>query len=489
MYHHMQDWQIQEYEAHAEAYEKELLNLPRRTMVRRPLYVKHPQLKKIQDQQEKLELSMTCMILDELSEFSGEGDERGYLLGLYYEPKKENKIISMLKKNCGVDITKDMDGNPVQSEPVDPESPHEHEQTIMYMPNACFYLDMMQYEFVTDEEYSKPWEEIAKSRSKQQDKGIADKPAENNLPVALLFPGQGSQYVKMLEGVKDLPKVKEMLDEAKGILGYDILDICLNGPEDKLEETRYCQPAMYIAGLAAMAKLEESEPEKVAKCQCVAGLSLGEYTALCAAGVFSFAEGLKLVKIRAEAMHEAAQQGSPHGMLSVAGVEASTIKQLVEKSKSTDETVAIANFLFPKGFAIAGTKTALTKLEPLLKEAGAIQAKMLKTSGAFHTSLMKGAQEKLQKALDDAVPRMQTPRCTVYSNVTGKPMPPGTDPKTIAKGLADQLCQTVLWEPSMRAMMKDNVQEYFELGPNKQLKAMLKRIDADAWAATTNVTV
>merc|ERR1719463_364105 len=139
-------------------------------------------------------------------------------------------------------------------------------------------------------------------------------------PCGLLFPGQGSQYVGMLKTVKDLPKVKEMLEKAKEILGWDVLDLCLNGPEEKLAETKYCQPAMFIGGLAGKEKLRAEKSDCADKPMYVAGLSLGEYTALCAAGVLSFEDGLKLVKLRGEAMQEAAEVGK-QGMISIVGIE------------------------------------------------------------------------------------------------------------------------------------------------------------------------
>merc|ERR1719401_451227 len=124
----------------------------------------------------------------------------------------------------------------------------------------------------------------------------------------------------MIDSVKDLPEVKDMLSKAQQVLGYDLLKLCLQGPEDKLAETKYCQPAMFVGGLAGVAKLKQQNPDVVARPQCMAGLSLGEYTALCAAGVLSFEDGLTLVKLRGEAMQEAAQTGKQL-MLSVAGLE------------------------------------------------------------------------------------------------------------------------------------------------------------------------
>merc|ERR1719378_467158 len=140
----------------------------------------------------------------------------------------------------------------------------------------------------------------------------------------------------MMSTVKDLPVVRDMLSKAEKILGYDVLKLCLEGPESKLEETSYCQPAMFIAGLAGVEKLRIEREEAVTRAQVMAGLSLGEYTALCAAGVFSFEDGLKLVKIRGEAMQEAAN-ASKQAMLSVAGIDKPKLVELCAEAKSGDE--------------------------------------------------------------------------------------------------------------------------------------------------------
>jgi len=316
-------------------------------------------------------------------------------------------------------------------------------------------------------------------------------PTEPPLPAALLFPGQGSQYVGMLDKVKDLPEVKDMLSKAKAILGYDLLELCLKGPEEKLAETRYCQPAMFVGGLAGVAKLKAEKPEAVSRAQCVAGLSLGEYTALCAAGVLSFEDGLKLVKLRGEAMQEAATVGK-QGMISVVGLEEKKLSELCDKAAKSEGpggVCKIANHLFPKGFSCAGTEKAVQELEKLAMAGGALQAKVLKTGGAFHTSLMKPAEEKLIKALDEALPNMKPPRCNVYFNVDAKPLPAGSDPKQFLELMKKQLTSPVLWTPSVSAMMKDGVKQFYECGPMKQIKAMMKRIDQGAWKETTNVEV
>jgi len=306
--------------------------------------------------------------------------------------------------------------------------------------------------------------------------------------IGLLFPGQGSQYVKMLSGLKDNPEVKEYLSTAKSILGKDLLAICMDGPEDVLEETSVCQPAMFLAGMAGLVKLKQSRPEAVERPGCVAGLSLGEYTALCTAGVFTFEEGMKLVKVRGEAMAEAAKS-KPQSMLSVAGLDQPALEKLCADQAKGGEVCQIANVLFPKGFSCSGTTPAITKLKDAAEKAGAMQAKLLKTSGAFHTSMMEPAKTKLEKALAELMPNMKPPRCDIYMNVTGKKIKAGTPPADFVPLLGKQLCSPVLWEPSVRVMIKDGMTEFYEVGPMKQLKAMMKRIDPTMWTSTANVEV
>lgn len=315
--------------------------------------------------------------------------------------------------------------------------------------------------------------------------------AEGTLPIGLLFPGQGSQYVNMMRSVKDIPAVREMLQKAEPILGFDVLDLCLNGPDAKLEETRYCQPAMFVAGMAGLEKLKLDKPEVVEKFRVSAGLSLGEYSALCAAGVFSFEDGLRLVKLRGEAMQEAAAV-SAQGMASVAGLDKDTITKLCQESAAAEGpggVCMIANELFPKGFSCAGTRKAIETLQEKALAAGALQAKMLKTSGGFHTSLMQPAKERLGKALDELLPSMKPPAHCVWMNTTAQPLEPGTDPKEVVELLKRQLTTTVLWETSVRNMIRSGITEFYEVGPQKQIKAMMKRIDPTVWGSTTSLEI
>lgn len=315
---------------------------------------------------------------------------------------------------------------------------------------------------------------------------------EPPLPVGLLFPGQGSQYVGMLKDVCDKPAVKAMLSKAESILGWDPREICLNGPESKLSETRYCQPIMFLAGLAALEVLKENKPEVVERPFGVAGLSLGEYTAIVVAGVLSFEDGLRLVKLRAEAMQEATNR-VPQAMCSVAGLDRAKVDKLCEEAAASDPSpdaeCKVANFLFPAGFTCAGTKDAVDKLCKLAMAAKALQARVIKAGGAFHTRLMKPAQEELCRAIDEAADKMTPPRCSIYFNLTGKRVKEGADPATFVELMKMQLTNEVLWEPTIKAMIMDGVKDFVEIGPLKQLKSMIKRIDADAFKRTENVSV
>lgn len=313
-------------------------------------------------------------------------------------------------------------------------------------------------------------------------------PLNPALRVALLFPGQGSEYVSMISGMAESPAVAEYAETAKRVLGFDLLEVCLYGPEKELEKPTVCHAAMYLAGMAALEKLRMQKPEVVDSMGAVAGLSVGEYTALCAAGVFSFEEGLELVKIRAEAMEEAASV-KPQAMLSVAGLDRGVLEKLCKEHARDGEICEVVNVLFPRGFTCAGTKDAIERLHDAAQKAGAMQAKLLRTSGGFHTELMRPAQERLDAALKRLLPKMNPPKCDVYMNATGRRLGVGTPPNFIAPLLVRQLCTPVLWEASVRSMSANGLTEFYEVGPLKQLRAMMKRIDMQLWSATSNVEV
>lgn len=314
------------------------------------------------------------------------------------------------------------------------------------------------------------------------------------LPVCLMFPGQGSQYVGMMKDCVELPAVKEMLIEAKDVLGWDPKELCLNGPEAKLAETKYCQPCMFIAGMAALEVMKSTgKAEEVERVQAVAGLSLGEYTAICAAGVLPFKECLKLVKLRAEAMQKAADL-TPQVMCSVAGLDRPTLEKVCAESIAADKKTKnpicqIANHLFPAGFSVAGTKETITILTDLAMKARALQARLIKAGGAFHCPLMAPAESELAAAIDAVADKMQPPRCSIYFNINAKKVSAGTDPSSFAELMKKQLTSEVLWDPTMKQMIADGVKDFYECGPLKQLKSMLKRIDQDAFKRTENIAV
>ncbi|CAJ1415542.1 unnamed protein product, partial [Effrenium voratum] len=317
----------------------------------------------------------------------------------------------------------------------------------------------------------------------------ADKATKETLPIALIFPGEGGEYVNMLDGVKDNAEVKEMLSQAKEILGYDLLDMCLKGPADKLAEIKYCQPAMFVGGLAGICKLKFQNKAAAEQPRCMAGLSVGEYTALCAAGVLSFEDGLRLVKLRGEAMQEAAQVGK-QAMLSVAGLEQQVLEQCCADAEKQEpgSVCRIAFVLAPKFFCCAGTENAVSKLKTLADSKGALQARM-ESGSAYNTSLMQPAQGKLEKALQEAFPKMKPPSCDVYMNVTGQPLPAGTDPKVILRLLQKQLTSPVLWNPIIEKMIQDGVTEVYECGPLSQLKGLMQQINAQMWSKTFSMEI
>jgi len=319
---------------------------------------------------------------------------------------------------------------------------------------------------------------------------------KQKLPVAIVFPGQGSQYVKMLSDVKDLEPCKKLIDQANEILGYNLLDLCLNGPEEKLEETKYCQPAMFLANCCALEKLRMDKPDVVERASASAGLSLGEYNAIWFSGMLPFAECMRIVRVRADAMNEESKK-TPQGMISVAGLDLQVLEDLCKEAvKATsphkdgrDMVCQVANHLFPKGYTCSGDKPAVESLKELAEREGALQARFLKTSGAFHTKLMEPASIKLLKSLRAKVTDMNFPKVDLYMNVRGAVQRTGTDPREINYDLAAQVASPVLWQQSVEEMIKAGITEFYECGPMKQLKAMMKRINQDTWENTHSVPV
>jgi [acyl-carrier-protein] S-malonyltransferase len=287
---------------------------------------------------------------------------------------------------------------------------------------------------------------------------------------AFLFPGQGAQEVGMAaQVVQECPAAKALFTSASDILGYDLLSVCVNGPAEKLDSTVMSQPALFVAGLAAVEKLRQDAPDVIDQCQGAAGLSLGEYTALVFAGVMSFEDGLRVVQVRGRSMQEAAD-ATPSGMVSVLGLEPDKIESLCEQASSKG-LIRLANFLCPGNTVVSGEKAACAELERLATEAGAMKTIPLSVAGAFHTPIMKPADDKLAAVLSNV--KMNKPRIPVYSNVDASTH---DDPEEIRSLLVKQVLQPVLWERSMRQMLDDGYDQFYELGPGRVLAGLMKRI-------------
>ena len=300
---------------------------------------------------------------------------------------------------------------------------------------------------------------------------------------AFLFPGQGAQTVGMAAAVcAEVPAAKELFDRAAAVLGYDLLAVCADGPAERLNATDVSQPALYVAGLAAVEKLRADDPDAVESCTHAAGLSLGEYTALAFAGAFSFEDGLRVVHTRGTAMQAAAEK-SPGAMSSILGLEPEGVEELCTQATEGDDFVRVANYLCPKNYAVSGTATAVERVEKLATEAGALKTVRLAVAGAFHTSLMEPADKRLAEAL--VAVKVKPPRLAVVSNVDGAEH---SDPDEIRTLLVEQVLQPVLWEKSLRHLLETaGCERFFELGPGRVLAGLMKRVHRKA--DMTNVTV
>jgi len=283
--------------------------------------------------------------------------------------------------------------------------------------------------------------------------------------VAYLFSGQGAQTVGM---GKDLaaafPKARELFDRASAILGFDLAKVCFEGPAEELNRTDRCQPALLVHGIAC---LEVAARKGLPPGDAAAGLSLGEYTAHVYAGSLTFEDGVKLLQKRGQYMQEACDK-TPSGMVSILGLD----RQKCEQACQGMGDVGIANLNAPGQIVLSGENGALEKAVAKAKELGAKRAIPLKVAGAYHSVVMKSAQEKIKKDLDAV--RISRPRIPVYANVSARPL---TDPEEIRAALATQICSSVLWEDSIRAM---GAARYFEFGPGRVLAGLVRKIDETA---------
>ncbi|MFZ5542135.1 MAG: ACP S-malonyltransferase [Pseudomonadota bacterium] len=289
---------------------------------------------------------------------------------------------------------------------------------------------------------------------------------------AFVFPGQGSQSVGMLDAWGDHPAVRSTLAEASEALGEDVARLIHGGPKEQLDLTTNTQPVMLVAGIACYrAWLADTGMEPAA----VAGHSLGEYSALVAAGALSLADALPLVRFRAQAMQEAVPVGAG-AMAAILGLEADAVRRVCnEVASASGEAVEAVNFNDPKQTVIAGTKAGVEKACEALKAAGAKRALPLPVSAPFHSSLMKPAAERLKERL--AAASLQPPRIPVVNNIDVKIE---QQPDAIREALYRQAFGPVRWVELVQALRARGLGHIFECGPGKVLAGMVKRIDAEA---------
>lgn len=297
--------------------------------------------------------------------------------------------------------------------------------------------------------------------------------------IAFLFPGQGAQHVGMGQKIVDkYPRARELYAEASEILGYDLAKLCGEGPAAELDTTAISQPAIFVTSLACLEMLRAESPEVVLSCEMAAGLSLGEYTALVFAGAMSFEDGLRVVQRRGQAM-QAAADATPSGMVSLLLLDRPRIEELFREVSAVGR-IQIANLLCPGNIVVSGDNAACEKIAELVQNSGG-RAVPLAVAGAFHTEIMKPADERLADALANA--NIRSPEIPVVSNVDAAVH---SDPDEIREILVRQVVSPVLWEDSVRKMLADGVDQFYEIGPGKVLKGLLKRIDRKVECQTVN---
>lgn len=290
--------------------------------------------------------------------------------------------------------------------------------------------------------------------------------------IGLVFPGQGAQHVGMGRWlIESFPQARALYEQASQLLGYDLIALSTAGPAERLDATEFSQPALFVASMAAVEVLRAQQPELLAKVKAVAGLSLGEYSAICYAGGLDFASALKLVQRRGQAMQAAAGQ-SEGGMASVIGLDLEALDAACQQVRQDDEVLQPANILCRGNIAVSGHRSAIQRLEANAATIGAARVIPLSVAGAFHTRLMQPAAAALESALSDA--QFAPLGVPVYSNVDAAAH---NDSSPFRNLLSRQLVSPVLWEQSIVAMIDGGIQGFLEVGTGKVLRGTIRRID------------
>lgn len=281
---------------------------------------------------------------------------------------------------------------------------------------------------------------------------------------AYIFPGQGAQFEGMGKDLYEMDTMlKHMFEQANDVLGFPITEVMFRGTIEELKETKVTQPAIFIHSVVmARAMGDDFRPEMVA------GHSLGEFSALVAAGVLNFRDGLQLVQVRAEAMQKACE-AKPSTMAAVLGLDDEVVENVCS---GIDDIVVPANYNSPGQLVISGTIEGVNRACEALTEAGARRAIVLKVGGAFHSPLMEPAREELAAAIDKAT--FNNPICPIYQNVDAKPH---TDPAEIKENLVKQLTSPVRWTQTIKNMIADGASEFTEVGPGQVLRGLVLKID------------
>lgn len=287
---------------------------------------------------------------------------------------------------------------------------------------------------------------------------------------AFVFPGQGAQFVGMGKDLyEQSAQAKELFEKANEILGYRITDIMFDGTDEELRQTKVTQPAVFLHSvISALCSNEEFNPDMTA------GHSLGEFSALVAAGALSFEDGVRLVYARAMAMQKACEI-EPSTMAAIIALPDEKVEEICASVEG--EVVVAANFNCPGQVVISGSVPGIEKACELMKEAGAKRALPLKVGGAFHSPFMEPAREELAKAIEAT--NIATPKCPVYQNVDAQPH---TDSAEIKANLVAQLTASVRWTQSVEKMIADGATEFVECGPGKVLQGMIKKINREVTA-------